>query len=130
LVTAVPYTLLAGLVVFTVIGKHPAGDSLLIDLSLCGLTAAWMLVMFTLRPAWWERPLMMGVFFTGLMVLTATLVVREPAFGLFTPAAYIYAFTILPWPWRLPGVVAVAVVAGTAQASGVAKTTVLGRRPP
>jgi signal transduction histidine kinase len=126
LVTAVPYTLLAGLVVFTVIGKHSAGDSLLIDLSLCGLTAAWMLVMFTLRPAWWERPLMMGVFFTGLMVLTATLVVREPAFGLFTPAAYIYAFTILPWPWRLPGVVAVAVVAGTAQASGVPKTTLLG----
>ncbi|GGK81826.1 hypothetical protein Ppa06_48130 [Planomonospora parontospora subsp. parontospora] len=45
--------------------------------------------MFTLRPAWWERPRLMGVFFTGLLVITAVLVVRDPAFGLFTPAPYI-----------------------------------------
>ncbi|HEY0619958.1 MAG TPA: sensor histidine kinase [Kribbella sp.] len=124
--TVVPYTLLAVLVVFTVIVKHSAGGSLLIDLGLCGLTAAWMLFMFTLRPAWWDRPLIMGVFVTGLVVLTAILVLRNPSFGLFTPAAYIYSFAILPWPWRLPGVAATAAVAGTAQASDVSKTTSLG----
>ena len=126
LVTAVPYTLLAALVVFTVIDKYAAGDSLLITLGLCGLAAAWMFFMFTLRPAWWDRPGIMGVFFTGLLLITAILVVRDPAFGLFTPAAYIYAFTILRWPWRQAGVGAVAVVAGTAQASGVPKTTASG----
>lgn len=126
LVTVVPYTLLAALVLFTVITRAPADGSLLIDLGLCGLTAAWMLFMFTLRPEWWDRPLIMGVFFTGLVVLTAILVLREPSFGLLTPVAYIYAYTILPWPWRLPGVAAVAVVAGTAQASDVSKTTSLG----
>jgi signal transduction histidine kinase len=126
LVTAVPYTLLAALVVFKVIARHPTGDSLLVDLCLCGLAAAWMLGMFTLRPAWWERPRIMGVFFTGLLVITAILVMRDPAFGLFTPAPYIYAFTVLRWPWRLSGVAAVAVVAGTAQASSVPRTTASG----
>ncbi|WP_436763403.1 sensor histidine kinase [Streptosporangium sp. V21-05] len=127
LVTVVPYTLLAALVVFKVIVERSAGDdSPLVDLGLCGLAAGWMLVTFTLRPAWWERPLIMGVFFTGLVVITAILVARDPAFGLFTPASYIYAFTVLRWPWRLLGVAAVAVVAGVAQASDVPKTTALG----
>jgi signal transduction histidine kinase len=126
LVNAVPYVLLAALVIFRVIEDHSVGGSMLIDLGLCALAAAWMLAMFTLRPAWWERPLIMGVFFTGLLVITAILVVRDSTFGLFTPAAYIYAFTVIRWPWRLLGVAAVAVVSGTAQASDVPKTTALG----
>jgi signal transduction histidine kinase len=126
LVTVVPYTLLTALVLFTVITRAPADGSALIDLGLCGLTAAWMLCMFTLRPEWWDRPLIMAVFFTGVLALTAILVLRNPSFGLLTPVAYIYAFTILPWPWRLLGVAATAVVAGTAQASDVSMTTSLG----
>ncbi|MEU8175628.1 sensor histidine kinase [Microbispora hainanensis] len=127
LVTVVPYTLLAALVVFKVVAEQPEGGrSLFVDLGLCGLAAGWMLVMFTLRPAWWERSRIMGLFFTGLLAITAVLVARDPAFALFTPAPYIYAFTILRWPWQLPGVAAVAVVAGAAQASDVPKTTALG----
>jgi signal transduction histidine kinase len=126
LVTVVPYTLLTVLVLFTVITRAPLDGPPLIDLGLCGLTAGWILGMFTLRPEWWDRPLIMAVFFTGLLALTAILVLRHPSFGLLTPAAYIYAFTILPWPWRLLGVAATAVVAGTAQASDVPKTTSLG----
>jgi signal transduction histidine kinase len=125
LVIGVPYTLLAALVVFRVVEDRSAGDSLLVDLGLCGLAAVWMLV-FILRRAWWDRPGIMGLFFTGLLVITAILVVRDPVFGLFTPACYIYAFGILRWPWRLLGVAAVAVVSGTAQASDVPKTTALG----
>jgi signal transduction histidine kinase len=125
-VTVVPYVLLAILAVFTVFLKHSAGDSLLIDLALCTLAAAWMLWMFTLHPAWRVRPPQMAVFFTGLIVIAAVLVIRDPWFGFFTPACYFYAFSVLPWPWRLPGVAAVAIVAGTAQASGVNKATVLG----
>ncbi|MFC6083046.1 sensor histidine kinase [Sphaerisporangium aureirubrum] len=126
LITVVPYTLLAALVVFKVAKGPSAGDSLVIDLGLCGLAAAWMLGMVTLRPAWWERPRIMGVFFTGLLAITAILVVRDPWFGLFTPAPYIYAFTLLRWPWRLAGVAAVAIVSGTAQASDAPKTTASG----
>src|SRR5580658_596666 len=78
MVTVVPYVLLAILTVFTVLLKHSAGGSLLIDLALCA------------------------------------------------PACYFYAFAVLPWPWRLSGVAAVAVVAGTSQASGVNKASALG----
>ncbi|MGC5011432.1 sensor histidine kinase [Streptosporangium sp. DT93] len=123
LVTVVPYTLLAALTVLRVAREPLEGGSLLVDLGLCALAAAWMLGMFTLRPASWERPAATTVFFTGLVLITAILVVRDPAFGLFTPAPYIYAFTLLRWPWRLLGVAATAVVAGTAQASTIDNTT-------
>lgn len=118
----VPYALLAAIVAFKVLN----GQTEPITLTLCALAAAWMLGMFTLRPSWWDRPGIMGVFFVGLLAITAVLVWRDPTFGLFTPAPYVYAFTILNWPWQLPGVAATAVVAGTAQASSVATTTAFG----
>ncbi|MCA2229354.1 sensor histidine kinase [Nonomuraea aurantiaca] len=126
LVTVGPYALLALLAGVTVAIKRSAGESPLIDLVLCALMAAWMLGVFTLRPAWRERVPVMAVFFTVLILLTAILVVRDPWFGFFTPAAYVYAFRVLPWPWEPVGVAAVAMVAGTAQAYGVDKTTPVG----
>ncbi len=126
LVNVVPYTLLALPVAILAIVEGWAGGSLLIDLGLCGLAAAWLLGMFTLRPGWWDRPRIMGVFVAGLIVITALLVARHPAFGLFTPAPYIYSFTVLRWPWRLLGVTATAVLAATAQASGIPKTDAFG----
>ena len=50
-VSVLPYALLAILVVVTVIIKHSAVGSLLIDLALCTLASVWMLWMFTLHPA-------------------------------------------------------------------------------
>ncbi|MGX6600517.1 sensor histidine kinase [Micromonosporaceae bacterium Da 78-11] len=126
LVTAVPYTLLAGLTAYTVISRHDAGAALIVELGLCAAAAAWMLGMFTLRPGSWSRPRPMAVYVAGLLVLTAVLVLRDPTFGFFTPVAYIHAYAVLPWPWRLPAVALVAVVAGTAQASGVATSDAVG----
>ncbi|MFI6483621.1 sensor histidine kinase [Nonomuraea sp. NPDC050663] len=123
LVTAVPYTLLAGMTIFTLLDEPEPGDSPMVVLALCAAAALWMLLMFTLRPSWRRRPALMGVFFAGLLAITALLVAYDPAFGLFTPAPYIYAFTMVPWPWRLPAVSATAVVAGSAQASGVPTAT-------
>jgi signal transduction histidine kinase len=125
-VTIGPYVLLAILAAFTVVYKRSAGGSLLIDLVLCAAAAAWTLWLFTLHPAWRLRPRVMAVFFTGFIALMAVLVVRDPWFGFLAPAGYLFAFAVLRWPWRLAGVAAVAVVAGTAQASSVTKTTVLG----
>jgi signal transduction histidine kinase len=124
--TVVPYVLLAILAVVTVLVEHSAGASMLVDLGLCALAGGWMLWMFTLHPSWRDRPRVMALFMTVLIVITAVLVLRESWFGLFTPAVYIYAFRVLPWPWELPGVAAVAVVSGTAQAYGVDKTTLWG----
>ncbi|HEX5407178.1 MAG TPA: sensor histidine kinase [Pseudonocardiaceae bacterium] len=125
-VTVVPYVLLAVVTVLTVIIKYSAGRSLVIDLGLCALAAVWMLGMFTLRPAWRDRPSVMVLFFSVLIGITTVLVVRDPWFGFFTPACYLYAFRLLRWPWQLLGVAAVAAVAGTAQAYSVDRTTWFG----
>lgn len=126
LVTVVPYVLLAVLVAVTIGLKHSTAGSLVIDLALCGGAAAWMLWNITLHPAWRQRPRMMAVFLAVFVVIMMVLVIRNPWFGFFTPAGYFYAFHLLPWPSELVGVGAVAVVAGTAQASGIDKTTPLG----
>jgi hypothetical protein len=103
LILSGPYVLLGALALFTAGIKHAAVGSLAIDLALCGLAAAWMLWMFTLHPAWRVRPRVMAVFFTVFVVIMAALVIRDPWFGFLTPAGYLYAFAVLPWPWRLPG---------------------------
>ncbi len=121
-----PYVLLGVLTAFTVTEKHSHGGSLRIDLGLCALAAVWMLWMFTLHPAWRVRPRVMAVFFTVFVAIMAILVIRDPWFGFLTPAGYVYAFAVLRWPWRLAGVAAVAVVAGTGQAYGINKDTALG----
>jgi signal transduction histidine kinase len=121
-----PYALLSVLAVVTVAIRWSDGRSPLIDLALCVLAVVWMWWLFTLHSAWRERPPVMTVFFTGLIVIMAVLVVRAPWFGFFTPACYLFVFRVLPWPWRQVGVAAVAVVAGTAQAYAVEMSTALG----
>src|ERR1700712_2995866 len=111
---ALPYTLLAILAVVTVAIRWSNGQSPAVELILCALAAGWMWWVFTLHPAWRERPLVMTVFCAVLIVIMAVLVLRAPWFGFFTPAGYLYAFRVLPWPWRQAGVAAVAIVAGTA----------------
>ncbi|MCO5996845.1 sensor histidine kinase [Actinoallomurus rhizosphaericola] len=124
--TVVPYPLLAVLTGVTVAMRRSNGDSFTVDLTLCALTAAWMLWMFTLHPAWRERPRVMGSFVGVLIVLVAILVLRNPWFSLFTPACYFYSFRLLPWPWELAAIAGVAIVAGTAQASPIPKTNIYG----
>jgi len=116
-----PYLLLAGLTAFTAAIRPSA-----VELALCALTALWMLVMYTLRPAWREQQPVMAVFVVGLIILTGLLVLHDPWFGCFTPAVYVFTFRLLPWPWELPGVAAVAVVAGMAQASDIDRGNAIG----
>ncbi len=122
-VTVMPYLVVTILAAFTVIQRHAQPRSLLIDLGLCVVDALWMLGMFTLHPAWRERPRVMGVFITGLIVIMAILVLREPWFGFLVIAGYVFTFAVLPWPWRLAAIAAIAMVAGTAQMSGLPKDT-------
>ena len=116
-----PFVLLVILAVLTVSVKGSAGT---FDLVLCAVAAVWMAL--PQRPAWRVRPWLMAVFFTVLTGLMAVLVFRNAWFGFFMPAGYVYAFRLLRWPWRLAGVAAVAILAGTAQASEVDKSTWTG----
>ncbi|SEL69071.1 sensor histidine kinase [Streptacidiphilus jiangxiensis] len=122
--TVLPYLLLGLLTLVT--AAHKGGGSLAVDLTLCALLAVWMLTVFTLRPQWRERTGVMAVFFAVFMVLTTVLVLRDPWFGFFTPACYVFAFRLVPWPWELLAVGSVAAVAGLAQAYGLDKRTALG----
>lgn len=117
MVTVVPYVLLAGLTVLTVILQH--GHGITLDLALCALTAVWNLVFFTVRPEWRGRPRIMSVFLAGLILLGLVLVLRHPWFGFYTPALYFYAYRIIGWPQELYYVAGVSVIAATAQANGV-----------
>jgi signal transduction histidine kinase len=124
--TTLPYLLLGFCAGLTVLIKGPGSGSLRIDLALSALAAVWMLFMFTLHPAWRDRPAVMTAFLAGLVVIMAVLVLRDPWYGFFTPAGYFYVFRLLPWPWRLPGGAAVAVISGTAQSYGVDRSTLFG----
>jgi signal transduction histidine kinase len=125
-VTVGPYVLLGVLAALTAWLERSDPAALLVDLGLCALAAAWMLGMFTLRLTGRERVGPMAVFLVGLLVIAAVLVVRNSWFGFFTPALYLFAFRVLPGAWELPGVAAVAVVAGTAQAGDVDWDTPIG----
>jgi signal transduction histidine kinase len=121
LTTVGPYVLLAALAAVTV-----AAGSDAVNLALCALAALWILTVYTLRPAWRDRPRVMGVFLAGLLLITLVLVLRDPWYALFTPACYFYAFRIIGWPAELYFIAGTAVVAGLAQASGLDPRTPAG----
>ena len=123
--TFVPYVLLVVLAGYNLTAR-PFDASLVIDLALCAVVAAWILGMFTLRPAWRTRRLPMTIFICVLIALTALLEQRDTSFAFFVIATYAFTFSVLPWPWRLLGVAAVALIAGTAQTAGVPKDTAFG----
>jgi signal transduction histidine kinase len=127
MVTVVPYVLLAFMAALTIAFKHERPRSLAVDLALCAAAAVWSLALFTLRPAWRDRAGVMGVFLTGLIVFGLIMVLRDPWFGFYSPALYFYAFRIIGWPHELYHIAGAAVVAGTAQASGVEIGTWVGR---
>ena len=126
IVHIVPYVLLALLAGFTAAMQHHSGRAMLIDLALCAACAVWMLWMVTLHPAWRRRQPLMALFLAGFLGIWFVLVLRDPWFGCYAPAGYIYAFVVLPFPAEVPGVAACAVVAATAQASTVNKDSALG----
>jgi signal transduction histidine kinase len=114
-----PYGLLLISVILTVMAESGDAKAVIFDLALAGLAVVWMLWMVTLHPAWTERSILMAVYFIGLIVLMAALVLRAPWFGFFAFAGYIHAFRFLRGIWRLVGVAAVAVIAATSQYGGL-----------
>lgn len=123
-VSVAPYALLAVVGAVTSL-PHP-DDAARANLGLCLLAALWVLWFYTLHPSWRVRRVPMAIFFTGFVAILLVLVLRQPAFGFVTPAAYLFAFGLLPWPWRLVGVGSVAFVAGVAQASGIPASDAAG----
>ena len=112
-----PYLLLAVLAgsTFAASGEHRT--ALLVDSSLCAITAAWMLGMYTLNPAR-RRPRHAAVFIAGLLVLTALLTVRSGWFGFFIVVAFGYSRELLRWPGPMAVGAAAAVIGAVSQTEG------------
>jgi signal transduction histidine kinase len=112
-----PYLLLAVLAVSCFVSNGEHGTTLLVDSSLCALTAAWIAGMYTLNPAR-RRPRHAAVFIAGLLVLTGLLTVRSGWFGFFIVVAFGYSRVLLRWPWPLAVGAAAAVIGAQSQTEG------------
>ncbi|HXT92351.1 MAG TPA: sensor histidine kinase [Trebonia sp.] len=99
--TGFPYLFLAVLAATSFTARGLRGTELLVDISLCALTAAWMLGMYTLNPAWRRRTRHMAVFVAGLLVLVTILVLRDSWFGFLIAVCFAFAREALPWPWPM-----------------------------
>lgn len=112
-----PYLLLAVLAGSTFAANGEHGTALLVDSSLCAITAAWMLGVYTLNPAR-RRPRHAAVFIAGLLVLTAILTVRSGWFGFFIVVAFGYSRELLRWPGPMAVGAAAAVIGAISQTEG------------
>jgi len=111
-----PYLLLAVLAASTFVASGVHGRALVIDASLCAITAAWMAGMYTLNPA--RRPRQSAVFVAGLLVLTGLLTYRSGWFGFFIVVAFGYSRELLRWPWPMVVGAGAAFIGALAQTDG------------
>jgi signal transduction histidine kinase len=90
-----------------------------LDVGLCLLAAAWMLVMYTLRPVRRPGSASMAVFVTGLVAISAVLVARDSWFGFFAAVPFGFARNLLRWPWQMAAAAGLAVISAMSQTENV-----------
>jgi signal transduction histidine kinase len=110
-----PYLLLAVLAGSQFASDGERGTRLLVDVTLCLITAAWMLGMYTLNPAWRSRTRPMAVFVAGLVLLAGILTVRDAWFGFFIAVCLGFAREVLRWPGPMAAAASLAVVGALSQ---------------
>ncbi|WP_049652925.1 sensor histidine kinase [Kitasatospora sp. MY 5-36] len=118
---ALPYVLLAISTVITLlqlVWRVPMHFTLVLGLS--AAAALWMLCFRTLRPERRQNRRLMGVYYTGLMLLAAALVGVAPWYGLFTFVGYPQAFKYLRGRRRYVGAAVTAMISAAAFMGGVA----------
>ena len=119
-----PYALLAGSAVLSLIQPGQTSADRLTTAGLVALAAAWVLTMYTLRPPRWrERTVPMAVYFAGMLALAAVLTARSWFFVAFAVTPLVQAFFLLPTVLAFVAVFAGSVVIYTAP-QGLPKPTV------
>jgi len=112
---ALPYALLAGSALLTLIQPGQTSGERLATAGLVALAAAWVLSMYTLRPPRWrERTGPMAIYFAGMLTLAAVLTARSWFFVAFAVTGLVQAFFLLPTVLAFIGVAATSVVIYTA----------------
>jgi signal transduction histidine kinase len=119
-----PYALLAGSAVLSLIQPGQSAGDRLVTAGLVALAAAWVLSMYTLRPRRWrERTGAMVVYFAGILALATVLTARSWFFVAFAVTPLVQAFFLLPTVLAFAAVFAGSVVIYTAP-GGFPKPTV------
>ncbi|GAB1512448.1 sensor histidine kinase [Actinophytocola sp. KF-1] len=120
-----PYFLLTASMVFAVL-QPIVGLPTVHYPTLLGLvtaTVAWLLWFHTLHPELHRNRRLMGLFYTGELLLALGLVATTPLFGFFTFIGYIHAFQYLHNHWRYIGIAATAPIAAVSYVGGVENIT-------
>ena len=100
-----PYALLALPILVTLLQPAPSNLDRLITIGIAVLAAAWMYLLDTRSPNWHHEDRELSVvYFVGLMVLVAVLILRASWFGVFGLTAYIRVFNCLSGMWPFVGV--------------------------
>jgi signal transduction histidine kinase len=88
-------------------------------LGLSAVALVWVLWFHTLHPEWHQHGPMMGLYYSGLMLLAAGLVATAPWYGLFVFAGYAQAFEYLKGRWRYVGAAATSTISAVAYLGGL-----------
>jgi signal transduction histidine kinase len=119
-----PYPLLAVSVVFTLLQPlWNAEVHLPLVLGLSALLTAWVVWFHTLHPELHADDRLMGLYYTGLVAVTACLVLLTPWFGFFAFIGYVHAFEYLRGWWRYVGVAVTSAVSAVSYVGGAANIT-------
>jgi signal transduction histidine kinase len=120
-VNALPYALLAVSILFAllqpIVGLPRVSYPVMFGLA--AVAVCWLLWFHTLHPDWQKNGRLMGLYFTGWVVLATGLVMLSPLFGFFTFVGYIHSFAYLKGRWRYVGVAATAPIAAVSYIGGV-----------
>lgn len=108
------YVLLAFATLLGISAGNPDPAWRLTTLAIALGAAAWMYVLYTRRPLPnTEHRLRIDVFFVGLLVFAAILMVRHPLFFIFMIAGFFYATVLRPLPLAVVGVAATSILVNT-----------------
>ncbi|WP_439658367.1 sensor histidine kinase [Lentzea sp. HUAS TT2] len=119
-----PYPLLAVSVVFTLL--QPLWDAPVHFPAVLGLStvlAAWVAWFHTAHPEWHDHERLMGLYYAGLVTITACLVLLTPWFGFFAFIGYVHAFQYLKGRWRYVGVAVTSAVSAISYVGGADSIT-------
>jgi signal transduction histidine kinase len=117
--TVTPYVVLVVLVAVSIGVDWGEWATLALTLSGCLITVAWIFAFHRLPAAVRERPRVIAVFMSVLILLNLLLVLHESWFGFLAIATFSFAYSIVPWPGELVAVAATGAVAGLAQSSSL-----------
>jgi signal transduction histidine kinase len=115
-----PYALLALPTLVTLLQPAPSSLHRLITIGIAALAVVWMYALDTRNPNWHHEDIRLPVvYFIGLLVLSAILILRAPWFGVFGLTVYVRAFNCLTGPWPFVGVTINALLLAVSQVGGL-----------